>query len=231
MDALDVLAAAAISLSALPEATPLPAAPPSGDPEAAVHGEAHARGRGEQARALDIYHPSSGKTRRWSDRSKIRRAPAGVNEFGDLLQVFFFALIRGMHDAQASARLLGVDFVLLGRVVGTLGVYIECASNSPAARGAAKSLVDVVRHASLRFHQQPFVRICVHFALSRVLLALPQHVFLADFSDAVDELRQWLSEACSEDTDEEVVRLAILSKALLNDHLASALPKISVLGE
>jgi len=51
-----------------------------------------------------------------------------------------------------------VDFVLLGRVVATLGVYVECGSNAPATRVAAASLVPILRHASLRYHEQPFVR-------------------------------------------------------------------------
>jgi hypothetical protein len=230
IDALDVLAEAAVALSALPDTAFPPTAPSFAAPSPLPQAQ-HVGGGCEHAGAYDIYHPSSGKTRRWSDRSKVRKAAVGVNEFGELLEVFFFALVGGMHDAQASARLLGVDFVLLGRVVATLGVYIECACNSPAARVAAKSLVAVLRHASLRHHQQPFVRRCVHFALTRVLIALPQHVFLADYADATDDLQQWLTEACNEDPDEEVARLAMFSRATLSNHLVSALPKICVLGE
>ena len=48
--------------------------------------------------------------------------------------------------------------MLLGRVVATLGVYVECGSNAPATRVAAASLVPILRHASLRYHEQPFVR-------------------------------------------------------------------------
>ena len=48
--------------------------------------------------------------------------------------------------------------MLLGRVVATLGVYIECGSNAPAPRVAAASLVPILHHASLRYHEQPFVR-------------------------------------------------------------------------
>ena len=47
-----------------------------------------------------------------------------------------------------------MDFVLLARVVGTLGVYIECAGNAPSTRVAAAALLPVLRHASLRHHQQ-----------------------------------------------------------------------------
>ena len=53
---------------------------------------------------------------------------------------------------------------------------------------------------------------------------------LSDYSDAVDELAQWVCEASNEDTDDEVVRLAMFSRMALNEILASALPKISVLG-
>ncbi len=61
----------------------------------------------------------------------------------------------------------GVDFVLLGRVVATLGVYVECASNAPSTRVAAASLVPILRHASLRYHEQPFVRRSARSSASR----------------------------------------------------------------
>jgi len=70
-------------------------------------------------------------------------------------------LLTALHRARLDACFYaGVDFVLLGRVVATLGVYVECASNAPSTRVAAASLVPILRHASLRYHQQPFVRRC-----------------------------------------------------------------------
>ena len=75
------------------------------------------------------------------------------------------------------------------------------------------------------------MRRCVHYALTRVLVTLPPHVFLADYSDVMAELNEWVREVCSEESDVEVVRLATASRAMLAHHAAAALPKISVLAE
>jgi hypothetical protein len=91
MDALDILAEAAVILSALPELTPPP--PVSGLPHANAPSNLKSGGRGGGGAGggggggYDIYHPSSGKTRRWSDRSKVKAAAVGVNQFGELLEV------------------------------------------------------------------------------------------------------------------------------------------------
>ena len=168
LDALDVLAHAATLLSALSETTAPPAVPsradlqPSFDVASSVSDERAGAGYG-------IYNPSSGKTRRWSNRSKVRQAATGVNEFGPLLEVFFFGLLQGLHDSSAASRLLGMDFLLLGRVVAILGVYIECGSHSPATRVASAALVPVLCHASLRHHPQAYVRRCEHAALACLL--------------------------------------------------------------
>ena len=71
-------------------------------------------------------------------------------------------------------------------------------------------------------------RRCVHFALTRVLLTLPEHVFTADFSDVASELRDWVEETSREDPDVEVVRLALASSSLLSRHAGA---RIAVLGE
>jgi len=91
MDALDILAEAAVILSALPEPTLPP--PVSSLPHASAPSTLKSGGRGGGGAGggggggYDIYHPSSGKTRRWSDRSKVKAAAVGVNQFGELLEV------------------------------------------------------------------------------------------------------------------------------------------------
>ena len=76
---------------------------------------------------------------------------------------------------------------------------------------------------------QPFVRRCVHYALTRVLVTLPPHVFLADYSDVMAELNEWVREVCSEESDVEVVRLATASRAMLAHHAAaSTLPRAGI---
>ena len=163
LDALDVLAHAATLLSALSETTAPPAVPSRADLQPSFDVASSVSDLRAEA-GYDIYNPSSGKTRRWSNRSKVRQAATGVNEFGPLLEVFFFGLLQGLHDSSAASRLLGMDFLLLGRVVAILGVYIECGSHSPATRVASAALVPVLRHASLRHHPQAYVRRCEHVA-------------------------------------------------------------------
>ena len=85
MDALDILAQSAVVLSAIPHTTPPPPAPSNSN----LYSESHLRGYisfashsshsrtggvggggggEEEVGSKDIYHPLSGKTRRWSDR-------------------------------------------------------------------------------------------------------------------------------------------------------------------
>ena len=84
MDALDILAEAAVILSALPEPTPPPSV--SAHPHANAPSTQMGGGRGGRG-GYDIYLPSSGKTRRWSNRSNVKAAAVGVNQFGQLLEV------------------------------------------------------------------------------------------------------------------------------------------------
>lgn len=107
MDALDILAETAVILSALPEPTP---PPPVSLKSGGRGGGGAGGGRGGR---YDIYHPSSGKTRRWSDRSKVKTAAVGVNQFGELLEVcplapcpHYRTFVRRRHthtDAQSRA--------------------------------------------------------------------------------------------------------------------------------
>ena len=97
--------------------------------------------------------PSLGKTRRWSNKSKIKRPRPQENQFGKHAKAFFFGMLSGWNE-ETSQRLLHVDMYILGRMISSLGVFIECCGNSPATPMLASGLLDLTSHASLRQHRE-----------------------------------------------------------------------------
>jgi hypothetical protein len=64
---------------------------------------------------------AAGKTRRWSYKSRLQQQEAKPNAFAPLAGQVFFPLLSGWTSASA-ARLLGPDFLFLGKLLITLGV-------------------------------------------------------------------------------------------------------------
>jgi hypothetical protein len=161
---------------------------------------------------------------------QVRRVEAKANEFGGLVQVFFFSLLSGWDPASAP-RLLGSDLVLAGRIVAVLGCYVECSGNAPATPALAKAVVQLLGPRSVRLNSEAFVRRCVQYALSRVLLAAPAHVWSDGLQQELGWLQPWLLETWQEDADQEVAKMAGGNLALLQERVHRAAPFLAPLAD
>lgn len=86
-------------------------------------------------------------------RWQVRRPVARPNEFGRVADSFFFPVASGFRP-EVAERLLGADFLLLGRLLTTLGTFVECSGNSMATRVLAKGVVELITPSATRFHPQ-----------------------------------------------------------------------------
>lgn len=57
--------------------------------------------------------------------------------------------------------MFGADFLPLGQLLSTLGVFVEAASPSRAVVPLAAALLELVQSPAVCAHKQPWVRRCV----------------------------------------------------------------------
>lgn len=136
-------------------------------------------------------------------------------------------LVGGQPSRQVQASsgavavdMFGDDHLLLGRLLATLGTVLEAAALHPAADRMAAALVSLVMLPAVRFHSHAYVRRCALLALSRVVVALRPEVICTDFSELLDEWRQWLLSVHDGDADEQARDLAVSILLLLKDRLS-----------
>mmetsp|Transcript_13157 Transcript_13157/g.20650 ORF Transcript_13157/g.20650 Transcript_13157/m.20650 type:complete len:456 (-) Transcript_13157:60-1427(-) len=170
----------------------------------------------------------SGKSRRWSKKLSLKAPVARANEFGKYADTFFFALVSGWHS-EGAARVLGSDFMLGGRILCSLGSFVECGGNSPSTRVIGKSLVQLLFLPSVRLHPQVFVRRCAQFAFMKVLFTIPESLFIDDFRQDLSGLLEWVQGAAQEDGDPEVAEMALVNLQVMAQRVSSTMPKISEL--
>ncbi|XP_071965448.1 telomere length regulation protein TEL2 homolog [Antedon mediterranea] len=154
------------------------------------------------------------KTRRFSKGSRKPAPEPKENRFAEYAGCFFFPLIRQYDNSMNTMDMLGDDFLLLGRLLFTLGIIISSAENAPVLRQMAKSLLELIW--VLRYHTQPFVRRGLLFALSMVLLTVPSFILVDEMQDELMECRHWLKDILCKDTDVESCKLAAKAGDLLD---------------
>lgn len=87
------------------------------------------------------------KTRKFTP---IKLPEPKVNPFPKYAGYFFFPLVRNYIKSEVSINLSGDDYYLLGRLIFTLGVVLECVSQAPIARKMGQDLLGLLW--SVKFH-------------------------------------------------------------------------------
>lgn len=220
MDILEVLASAAQELSK-----------PSEDP-----GPPGAKKRGMELLEPEGSKDHQGKEENWRDivqkriESKTRRFVKGpskpavspvANRFAPVAGHFFFPLLKAYDSKMNTMDLLGGDFLLLGRLMYTLGVLMYAAQNAPVCRQMATSLLDVVW--SLRYHTEQYVRQSLMFAVSMVTLSVPAHLLVSDLQSDILECRFWLQDIVEKDPEPECKALAAQTLMVIDTTISKEL--------
>jgi len=204
-DVLDVMTAAATELSSVKGSTP--SLKKASNPAIA----APSPSRNDAAQII-IAARLEQKTRRFHSTVPPKGPLSEKNKFHALAPTFFYPLLNQYDHSRDYFWLLGEDFFLLGKLINSLAVFLECSENGTSARDMASTLVQLVW--ALRFHDQAYVRRALVFALTRVAV-LPTHVILPDLLSELTELHSWLRDTMKSDEDAVVQSLAAAAMQLL----------------
>ncbi|XP_038064411.1 telomere length regulation protein TEL2 homolog [Patiria miniata] len=146
------------------------------------------------------------KTRRFA-KGRSTPAPTPVaNRFAPVAGRFFFPLLKSFDSKMNTMDMIGDDFLLLGRMLFTLGIVVHAAQHAPICRQMAVSLLELVW--VLRYHTEVFVRQALMFAVSMVILSVPSHLLVSDLQDEMLECKLWLEDIVGKDPNVECRGLA-----------------------
>uniref|UniRef100_A0A7N0RJV4 Telomere length regulation protein conserved domain-containing protein n=1 Tax=Kalanchoe fedtschenkoi TaxID=63787 RepID=A0A7N0RJV4_KALFE len=173
----------------------------------------------ERELPLKSSHLKKGKTRRWSQKSKHlpdNCADITQNKFPVYAAAFMLPAMRGFDKKRHGVDLLGKDFIILGKLIHTLGICIKCAAMHPEASALAPALLDMLSSREVCHHAEAHVRKSVLFACSCILIALhPSHVASAlaegnlELSRGLDWIRSYAIQAVESDIDKECYAIAM----------------------
>ncbi|XP_042037087.1 telomere length regulation protein TEL2 homolog [Salvia splendens] len=159
-----------------------------------------------------------GKTRRWSLKHPTHDSQLewSQNSFPQYAAAFMLPAMQGHDQKRHGVDLLGRDFVVLGKLIHTLGVCIKCAAMHPEASVLAAPLLDMLRSREISHHPEAYVRRSVLFTASCILVALhPSFVASAvaegniEISEGLDWIHRWALKVAESDTDRECHTLAL----------------------
>ncbi|XP_071796537.1 telomere length regulation protein TEL2 homolog [Asterias amurensis] len=211
LDMLEVLAAAAQEL-ALPVQETVPSSGLQKQSRPLTSSAPNPSMEAEHWREI-VQRRIESKTRRFV-KGRTTPAPSPVaNRFGPVAGHFFFPLLKQYDSKMNTMDMLGDDFLLLGRMLYTLGIVVYSAQHSPICRQMAGSLLELVW--VLRYHTEVFVRQALLFALSMVILSIPSHLLVSELQDDMLECKLWLEDIIGKDPSVECRGLATQTLMIL----------------
>ncbi|XP_077980481.1 telomere length regulation protein TEL2 homolog [Glandiceps talaboti] len=161
------------------------------------------------------------KTRRFAKGPLKPEAVPVANRFAPVAGHFFFPLLKNYDTSLNTLNLLDQDYLLLGRLLYTLGVVMYAAINAPICHLMARNLLEFIWVT--RYHTEGFVRQAILFALSMVILSVPSHFLVSDLQADVMESRLWLQDVIEKDPDTECKKLALQTLMILETALKKEL--------
>ncbi|KAK1162762.1 hypothetical protein AOXY_G17703 [Acipenser oxyrinchus oxyrinchus] len=229
LDILEVLALAAQDLSQPTSANSAPSShkPPPLIQPVSTETAPDLQGTAQHWRQV-VDQRIESKTRRFGKGAPRTGSSASPSRFAPVAGCFFFPLLSNYDRPQVTFDLLGSDHLVLGRLVHTLGVLMYFAVNAPVATQMGKALLDFVW--AIRYHTDPVVRQGVLFAVSAVLLSVPNERMFLELSDEMLEARAWLGDVAEADPDADCRGLAEQSLLLLEKILKKSIGSPSPLG-
>ena len=205
MDILDVLAAAAASLS---------------KPDTSKEASGNQLGNKVSASSVNISDEATTKnwktviqeridkkTRRFSKKSSVVAPKASLNKFANVAGHFFFPLLQGFDHQQNTLDLLGEDCMVLGSVICSLGNIMYCARGLPIAQNMAKSLLEFVWVS--RYHNDAHIRQGLLFSLAMVVVSVPGFFLMTEVQNELAECQSWLESVLHNDPSGQCRELAL----------------------
>ncbi|CAG9461375.1 unnamed protein product [Pedinophyceae sp. YPF-701] len=163
---LDCTAAAAVELSAppsqrkeLPPPTTTLLSPPGGLPAPRAGPSPVGTTRVFAQRALELRKKPAART--WRNR-----LPTVAGEW-------MAALLSGISERRPGWDIFGRDFVVLGKLLFTMGTVVECTAPHAQVVPLSRALLEVLSAPDVHAHEQAFVRRASLLAAAQVLASLP----------------------------------------------------------
>ncbi|GBF95877.1 hypothetical protein Rsub_08468 [Raphidocelis subcapitata] len=165
------------------------------------------------------------------------------NRFSPVALRWASALLRSCDEPRHGVDLFGRDSLLLGRLLTTLGTFMECVDQAPAAAPLAAGVLELLRAPQVHAHPQVFVRRCALMAAAQVVSHLPPArlagAAIGGRGDAVDAqlvdrlqwLQHWASGAAASEADEHCRLLAAGCVALQAQLSSEAMAAADLLPE
>ncbi|XP_062116040.1 uncharacterized protein LOC133830135 isoform X2 [Humulus lupulus] len=160
-----------------------------------------------------------GKTRRWSMGSsnvQDNQSEWSHNKFPMYAAAFMLPAMQGFDKKRHGVDLLNRDFIVLGKLIYTLGVCMKCAAMHPEASALASPLLDMLQSRGICHHKEAYVRKAALFAASCVLSSLhPSYIASSltegnlEISKGLDWVRTWALHVAESDTDRECYMMAM----------------------
>ena len=162
------------------------------------------------AGSLAKYPP---KTRVFGERSLQQKQSGRLfrkNRFVEVVPEFMLPLMKDFDARKHGVDFFGIDYLVLGRLVTTLGLFVECSSVSQATGPLCQLLLELMR--AIGFHEQPFVRRSVLAAGCSILVSLPTAALLqhtgtnntaVELLGGLDWLQKYAASTTQNDADEE----------------------------
>lgn len=178
---------------------------------------------GRRTRRLQIHQP--------------RADAVHVNEFPQIAMQWTAALLRDVDVRRHGVDLFGRDSFMLGKVLTTLGTFLECCRHTGEAVPLAAAVLELLKAPPVHAHAEPFVRKSALMTAAHVLLSLPSpaistalltkdvsgveyrgggvlEVYADKVSKGLGWLDAWLVETQAKDADESCRDLASACKGL-----------------
>ena len=153
------------------------------------------------------------KTRRFA--SGIKKIDAKANAFAPHAANFFFPLIQRFDGKDIIFLIKDFDSILLSRMLFTLSVILNSASQQLISRRMGTALLDFA--LLFRQHEDPLVRRAAAFSFATILIAAPASALLFDLRNQVLCMKDWLISRQELDMDNEVKQTAMRALFLLNE--------------
>ncbi|XP_024364658.1 uncharacterized protein [Physcomitrium patens] len=167
-----------------------------------------------------------GKSRKWAPRSMQLREdslrqkgfsshePVGKNQFAPLAAAFMLPIMRDYDKKDHGVDFLESGFIVLGKILFTLGVCMECITSQPEAVVLGINLLDLLRSRAVANHREAYVRRAALYAASRVIVALhPSQVVDAivgtdsSIASGLGWVREWALGIANNETDSDCATL------------------------
>jgi len=218
LDILDVLTTAARELSQLP-LPPTPSSHCSHDiivsaasTQSNDNGKEISRQRVEKNTRLITKRARLAFEQNMPIPTTVGSVHSAPNRFAPHAGLFFFPLLRFYDNEANTFNLLGEDSVLLGKLVYSLGVFVECVGGSQSADfliRLCRALIEFLW--CIRYHPSAYVRRALLYALTAPLSVMPSHILLdAQLFDDLYELQLWVQDIFQNDTDDDCKNLAMV---------------------